>query len=357
VSAEGGAAPARIEDLAGRRVHVAAGTHLERELRALSDRLEAQGLEPVQIAAPARLAVEDLLELVGAGVIELTVADAHVARVYARVHAGLVLHPDLVVHRGSSLGWAVRSDDPELRASLDAFLVAHSEGTLLGNLLFRRYYGRTTYARRSLLEPGHTMLDRYREVFERYAARYGFDWLAIAAQAYQESRLDPAARSRKGAVGLMQLLPSTAADPNVGIPDISTNDANVHAGVRYLAFLRDRYFSSNAIAPDARFDFALAAYNLGPNRVRELRDLASEQGLDANRWFGQVERVAASEVGREPVRYVAGVKKTWTAYRSFVEERALRARGRYELRRREAERERVGYSADTLRASVAAAPM
>ena len=76
----------------------------------------------------------------------------------------------------------------------------------------------------------------------KYASRYGFDWLLIVAQAYQESRFDQGAVSNKGAVGIMQVLPSTAADSNVDIPDISIVENNIHAGSKYLRFVRDRYY-------------------------------------------------------------------------------------------------------------------
>src|SRR3546814_12078790 len=89
----------------------------------------------------------------------------------------------------------------------------------------------------------------------------------IGAQGYQESRLDQSARSHAGAIGVMQLLHSTAADPNVDIPDITTERNNVHAGARYLRFLRDRYFSDPQISDFARVVFSFAAYNAGPGHI------------------------------------------------------------------------------------------
>jgi len=117
----------------------------------------------------------------------------------------------------------------------------------------------------------------------------------------------------------MQLLPSTAADASVGIPDIHLLENNIHAGTKYLAFLRDRYFSDPAIAPADRVDFAWAAYNVGPARIRRLRRHAFERGFDPNRWFDNVERVAAEELGREPVDYVANINKYYLAYKLHYE--------------------------------------
>jgi membrane-bound lytic murein transglycosylase MltF len=112
----------------------------------------------------------------------------------------------------------------------------------------------------------------------------------------------------------MQVLPSTAADPNVGIPNIEEVENNIHAGVKYLAFLRDRYFSDPALTPDNRVAFTWAAYNAGPAKVRRMRQLAAKMGLDPNKWFHHVELAAGRIVGRETVKYVADIYKYYVAY-------------------------------------------
>ena len=157
------------------------------------------------------------------------------------------------------------------------------------------------------------------KLFEKYGDKYGFDALALAAQGYQESELNQQRKSHRGAVGIMQLLPSTAADKNVGIRDISTEENNIHAGAKYMAFLRDRYFSDPAIKPDDRMAFAWAAYNAGPAKVRKMRAKAKAMGLNPNVWFGNVEIAAGKIVGRETVRYVANIYKYYAAYKLLVE--------------------------------------
>jgi membrane-bound lytic murein transglycosylase MltF len=116
-------------------------------------------------------------------------------------------------------------------------------------------------------------------------------------------------------VGVMQVLPSTAADPNVAIERIDELENNIHAGVRYLAFLRDRYFSDPEISPLDRNAFSWAAYNAGPAKVRKMRQQAAKMGLDPNIWFSNVEVAAARVVGREPVQYVSNIYKYYVAYR------------------------------------------
>ena len=65
----------------------------------------------------------------------------------------------------------------------------------------------------------------------------------LAAQGFQESRLDQSVRSHVGAIGVMQLLPSTAEDKNVAIPNIDELEPNIEAGAKYMAFLKERYFT------------------------------------------------------------------------------------------------------------------
>jgi membrane-bound lytic murein transglycosylase MltF len=135
------------------------------------------------------------------------------------------------------------------------------------------------------------------------------------AQAYQESGLDHSKKSHRGAVGIMQLLPSTAADPNVNIGNLKKLENNIHAGTKYLAFIRDRYFNDAAINTENRLALSWAAYNAGPARVLKMRDKAEKMGLDPNIWFSNVELAAGKMTGRETVQYVANIYKYYVAYK------------------------------------------
>ncbi len=158
------------------------------------------------------------------------------------------------------------------------------------------------------------------QYFRTYADRYNFDYLMIGTQAYQESGLDHNKRSVAGAVGVMQVLPSTAADPNVGIADIEKLDKNIHAGVKYLRFIVDCYFNDPSIDEVNRMLFAFAAYNAGPARINGLLKKAAKMGLDPNIWFHNVEIAAASEIGRETVQYVSNIYKYYIAYRMITDQ-------------------------------------
>jgi membrane-bound lytic murein transglycosylase MltF len=128
----------------------------------------------------------------------------------------------------------------------------------------------------------------------------------------------------------MQLLPSTAAGDNVGIPDIENMESNIHAGVKYLDFIRNRYFSDSNMDPFNQTMFAFAAYNAGPARVRKLREKAAAQGYDPNVWFDNVEVLAAREIGHETVQYVANILKYYAAYRLSMQQKLKREASRKE---------------------------
>jgi membrane-bound lytic murein transglycosylase MltF len=205
-----------------------------------------------------------------------------------------------------------------MMAAINEFLKTHRQGTLKGNILINRYIRDFDWTQNAL---GAEDYERFREVvgiFEKFGDEYGFDYLVVTAQGYQESKLRQTARSKAGAVGIMQLLPSTAADPNVGISDISMAEDNIHAGVRYLNFIRNRYFNDPEMDDFNKTLFALAAYNAGPARITRLRTKAEQQGYDPNKWFDNVEMIAAREIGRETVQYVSNILKYYVVYRLSI---------------------------------------
>jgi hypothetical protein len=108
--------------------------------------------------------------------------------------------------------------------SITAFGKTVKKGSLLGNIVLKRYLGNTRWLKNALAGKDRERYEETIEIIKRFADQYEFDWLVIAAQAYQESRFDQSKRSPAGAVGVMQLMPSTAADKAVGIPDVSTLD-------------------------------------------------------------------------------------------------------------------------------------
>jgi len=302
-----------IDDLAGRSLYVLRGSSYAEHLAALNKAFASRGLPPMQVVeGDAHLLSEDILELVNAGVLNMTIVDDFKAALWVRVFANIVVRDDIKINEGGYIGWAVRANNPELEASLNEFLPQVRRGSQLGNILAKRYFGSTRWIRNPLDDFERKRLEQFMPLFQKYGDRYDFDWLAVVAQAYQESGLDHTVQSHAGAVGIMQLLPSTGE--YVGIPDVTQLEANIHAGVKYLSFLRNRYFSDPQLSEIDRFAFSWAAYNAGPHKVGRMRALAAEMELDSNKWFQNTEYAALRIVGRETVRYVANIYKYYLAY-------------------------------------------
>ena len=233
----------------------------------------------------------------------------------------IVVREDVKVNVGGTLGWAVRKENVQLRKSLEAAAPSLRAGSAIGNTLIKRYFGSTKWIKNPVSDAERAKLDRLIALFQKYGEKYGFDWLALAAQGYQESTLDQTVKSHAGAVGIMQLLPSTASDPSVGIPDVSTEENNIHAGAKYLALLRDRYFNDPSLSEEDRVAFCWAAYNAGPGNVNRMRKKTKALGLDPNRWFGNVEHGALAVIGQETVQYVRNIYKYYLTYKLLREQR------------------------------------
>jgi len=316
-----------LEDLSGKRVFVRPSSSYWESLSQINASFRDRGLEEIEITAASEyFETEDLLEMVNAGLIKITIADGYLARFWVQVLPNIIVHEDLAVATGRNLGWAIRRDAAGLKERVDRFVKANREGRLLGNMLLKRYLQDTKYVKNALADTERKRLDEVIDLFRKYGDRYTFDYLMVAAQGYQESGLDQSVVSRAGAIGIMQMLPTTAADKSVGIPDISTIDNNIHAGTKYLRYIVDHYFDDPEIDEVNRTLFAFAAYNAGPNRIQRLRAKAAESGYDPNQWFRNVEVVVADEVGREPVRYVSNIFKYYTVYSLLVEQDQIRRR-------------------------------
>ena len=320
-----GAPPiASVEDLSGNAVFVRKTSSYYQSLVALNQKLEAAGKAPVDIqAAPENLEDDDLLEMVNAGLIRITVVDDFMADFWKQVFADLVVHDDVTVRTGGTLAVAIRKDSPELKAGLNKVIDQYGLGTTFGNTIAKRYLQNTKYVKNADSEAERRKFLQLTELFKKYSGQYDLDYLLMAAQGYQESRLDQDVKSPVGAIGVMQVMPATGKELNVG--DVRQLEPNIHAGVKYIRFVEDRYFKDEPMTPVNKGLFAFASYNAGPGRIRQLRGEAETRGLDPNVWFGNVELIASERIGRETVTYVSNIYKYYVAYRLIVEERDRRS--------------------------------
>lgn len=314
-----------IDALSGQEIVVRLSSSYYEHLQKLVSNMERKGLAPPTLKPADELfEAEDLLEILSAGMFGITVMDDYKAKFWSTVFPDIVVRDDLVINTGGSIAWATRKDSPELVKIINQFLREFGKGTLVGNDTFNRYLADASRVRCSHGGQSDEKLGEIASVMQAYGAQYDFDWLMLAAQGFQESGLRQDRRSQAGAVGIMQIKPSTAADRNVGINDVSSLDNNVHAGAKYLRFLADRYFSNDDIDELNQWLLSLAAYNAGPARVLRLRREAQENGYDQNLWFNNVEIIAARKIGRETVTYVSNIFKYYVGYQIIDERDDLR---------------------------------
>lgn len=312
---------ASVDDLSGKSVYVAGSSSYYESLAALNDRFEKEGKKPVSIETLDEvLNAGDILEMVHAGIIPATVVNDYLARFWAQVLDQLRVREDIVVADRMDLGWAFRKNSPGLERVVNDFLQEYRPGTRDRGVLLKRYLTDTRWIRNPGASDDQKRFELTIPLFEKFGAEYDLDPLLLAAQGYQESRLDQAARSPVGAVGIMQLMPATGE--SLGVGDVTKAEPNVHAGAKYMRELIDRYFGSADIDPLNQMLLSLAAYNAGPTRLTRLRKQAGDEGYDPNLWFNNVERVVARKVGREPVRYVRNIYRYYLVYRLAGKRRA-----------------------------------
>jgi len=320
-----------IDDLSGRTIYVRKSSSYRESVEELNNRLQREGREPARIELVSELLEDDdLVEMVNAGMLPWAIVDEYKVQLWDEVFTDLVVRNDIVFRSGARIAWAFRRNSPLLEAAVNDFMKKHRSGTLIGNVLINRYIRNFDWAANALAQEDYSRFEQLEHIFRKYGEAYGIEYLMAAAQGYQESRLDQSARSKSGAIGVMQLLPTTARDPNVNIKNIHEVEANIHAGVKYLDFIRNRYFSDPEVDRYNQTLFALAAYNAGPARVRKLRGMAAEQGYDPNVWFDNVEVMAARDIGRETVQYVANILKYYVAYTLAIKQQLGRQQKRKE---------------------------
>lgn len=320
---------ASIEDLSGKTVSLRQSSSYFESVEALNQRLAEAGKAPVKIKLVSEfLEDDDLIEMVNKGLLPWAIVDDYKLELWTDVFTNLVPREDIVFRQGGQLAWAFRENSTLLEAAVNDFLKKNREGTMIGNVLRHRYIRDFDWAANALNDDDYKRFVEFQHLFQRYGEKYEVDYLFAAAQGYQESRLNQSARSHAGAIGVMQLLPSTASDKHVNIPNIDKAEPNIEAGIKYLNFLRNRYFDDPEIDEKNQIFLALGAYNAGPARMIKMRRKAAELGYDPNVWFDNVELVAAKEIGRETVQYVANIYKYYMAYRFTLEQQSLHAEAR-----------------------------
>jgi membrane-bound lytic murein transglycosylase MltF len=316
-----------VDDLSDKEIWISPMGRMRSDLDELNAKFKAQGKRPVVIREiDSLLDPGDVMEMVNAGTYAIALMQSQTAQFWGKVFENVKVRTDLAVANDVSLGWAIQKGTPQLKAFLDDFIGTHGAGTAFGNTLLRRYLKDAKYIKNAREASELKKLAATEPWFRKYGGEYQFDYLLLAAQGYQESGLDQQTKSRVGAVGIMQVMPKTAAAAPINIADINSEESNIHAGVLLLHFLVNDYFNEPGLDQMNRTLFAVAAYNAGAAKINKCRQLAKEMGYDPNKWFGNVEVAVAKVVGRETTQYVSNIYKYYLGYRLAAQMKA-EARG------------------------------
>lgn len=306
------------EDLSGRMVAVRKSSSYYESLVDINSQLTAKGLKPIRIVkVDEELATVEIMELVALGRYDMTVADSHIAELAVQVFDGLRIIPGLVIRDRGEIAWAVHEKSGKLLDELNRFIPTYKKGSLLGNIGIKKYFKNIGRIKNRYFNRENGRISPYDDLFKKYGDMYNLDWRLLAALGYQESRFKQKGTNRWGAIGIMQIKAATASEKYVNISQIEGEgnaDGNIHAGVKYLAWIKKRYFDREDILQKDRIRFALAAYNAGPRTVARARKKAGEAGLDPNRWFRNVELAMLRMKKTEPVNYVSDINKRFISY-------------------------------------------
>ncbi|MDG4551565.1 MAG: transporter substrate-binding domain-containing protein [Candidatus Contendobacter sp.] len=320
-----------VQELSGQEVYVRQSSSFRESLERLNAEFAKTGQAPVKLQlAPENLESEDILEMVSAGLVKATIADDHIAEFWQQIFPKIVLNKNATIHTGGDIGWMIRKDSPQLKAELNAFLARYPQGSARRNELLQKYLKNVNYVKDAVSQEERAKFERTVAFFRQYSGQYDLDYLLMAAQGYQESRLDQNAKSAVGAIGVMQVMPATGKELKVG--DIRETEPNVHAGVKYIRFMMDRYYEKEPMDALNKGLFTFASYNAGPGRIAQLRKEAAKRGLNPNVWFNNVELVAAEKIGCETVTYVSNIYKYYLAYKLLTKEHAERAKAKESLK-------------------------
>lgn len=307
----------RLTQLSGRRIWVRPSSSYRESLLKLNRWFAGLGLPPVYIeSVPEYLQDDDLLEMVAAGIIPLTVVDSYKGKMLlGNIVTGVKAHKLIPLRSQGTASWGLNKESSQLLTAVNRYMASVDRNSLFSDMVLRQLLKRSETMNNILAPEPVGKLATIRKVLQKYGQQYDLDWLILAALGYKESGLNPNARSPKGAIGLMQLLPSTGQEVGMAQARLFTIEGSIEAACRYLSLLRESYFDDPKLDRLNRHLFVLAAYNAGPNRVKRLRKKAAAQGLDPNQWFGNVDQLVANAVGQEPINYVSTIYKYYVAYR------------------------------------------
>lgn len=307
-----------LKDLSGKYIYIRKSSSYKSSLKSINAKFIRMNLKPIKIKLVSEdLSTETILELVSLNKYQITVADSHIAEIASKVFTNLVVNKNIKTREDSEIAWAVSPRSNGLLKSINQFLPNFKKGSLYGNIKIGKYFEHASRLQSYFDAKDKKQISKYDNLFKHYAKMYNWDWRIITALAFQESRFKQNAKNKSGAIGVMQIKRFVASEPYVKIKNIegkNNYEQNIHAGVKYLTWIRDTYFDTPEISEKDKVRFSLAAYNAGPSRVRKARKKAKAMGHNPNQWFREVEYVMLSMKKIEPVNYVSSISQHVLAY-------------------------------------------
>lgn len=305
---------ASLNDLAGKTVHVRKASSYYESLEAVNGRFKKENKAAVKLViVPDALEDEDMMEMLNAGLLEAIVVDDWKAKMWAQILPRIKVNEQAVVREGGKVGWAIRKGSPKLEAEILDYYKSYLKKQGVWAYRVKKYMAGVRQIKNSTGTEEWRRFEQTLALFDKYGRQYNFDPLMLAAQGYQESQLNQNAKSRVGAIGVMQVMPKTGTELKVG--DIRITEPNIHAGAKYMDQLMTKYFPDANFTENNRTLFAFASYNAGPGNISKMRKEAEKRGLDPNKWFNNVEIVTAQKIGMETTTYVRNIYKYYVAYR------------------------------------------
>jgi membrane-bound lytic murein transglycosylase MltF len=322
-----------LQDLAGKEVFVRKTSSYWEHLEALNEGFKKENKPVAKLTVvPDDLGDEDLLQMVNAGLLPTIVVNNWTAKLWDKLLTKIQVHSNITVATGGSLGWAVRKDSPKFLADINGFVKKNRQGTKFGDEILARYTGSTYMLKQATSPESMKRFEESAEIFRKYGAKYNVDYLLMMAKGYQESGLNQDAKSPVGAIGVMQLMPATGKEMNVG--DITKEEPNIQGGIKYSDLMMEKYYGKEPMDDLNKILFSFAAYNCGPARVKQLRAEAAQKGLDPNVWINNVEVIAAARIGAETVNYVSNIYKYYVAYKLIAVQEEQRQKAKQSLEKK-----------------------
>jgi len=316
-------------DLAGKTIYVQKNSSYVARLKNLSNEIG----DSINIVEIPDYEVEQLIALVANGEIPYTVCDENLARINLNFYDNIDVKT--AVSFPQKIGWAVRPNSIDLKDVVDNWLINFKK-TNQYRRIYRKYFvnKRSTHLVNSSF---HSIkggkVSAYDAIIKEESEKHNFDWRLVAALIYQESRFLPEVESWAGAIGLMQLMPQTAA--NFGVKEITSPQDNIQGGLKFLIWLNKR-FESVITNPEERLKFVLASYNVGPGHVEDAMRLAEKNNKNPHIWEDNVDYYLLNKSkpsfyndpvvkygycrGEEPYHYVTDILERYTHYKNVIED-------------------------------------